>query len=86
MTHSELAAKLRRLIDEERFEEAKKLLPEYTSSAVRESPSAASEFLRSAIQAVKVRRAHYRHQLAESTRQRAYLGCYGTARSIDCDG
>ena len=79
MTHSDLGETLRQLLGQERYEEAEQLLPDYTHAALQEAPSTGAGFLRAVIRAVKARRAHYVQQLAETTRQRAYLGCECTA-------
>ena len=91
MTHVEIARNLRRLLGQERFEEAEQLLPDYASAVLRECLTAeqvleARDFLRASTQAVKARRAHYVRAMCEEARQSAYLGSDPPAPTIDCDG
>lgn len=91
MTNREVATALRRLINEERFDEAARLLPEYAGAVMRECSHAddvlrARDFLRAVAQSVKARRAHYSHELSDTALRRAYLRCETVLPSIDCDG
>lgn len=91
MTHLELAATLRRLVGEERFDEAERLLPQYAGAVIRECCDAeevlrARDFLRAVAQSIKARRAHYSHELSTTALRRAYLSSDSQPPKIDCDG
>lgn len=94
MRHQELAGKVRLLLDEERFDEAERLLPEYAHAVTEECISASREeefqqardFVRTTLQLVRARRAHLIRQLTDADRQRAYLGHSSSAGKVDCQG
>jgi hypothetical protein len=94
MRHPEIAAAITKLVDEERLDEAERLLPEYAHAVTEECISGsreqefrqASEFVRKTLRTLKVRRAHLVRRITEADRQRAYLRGSEATGTFDLKG
>lgn len=91
MRHDQLALEISGLIRQEDYDGAQQLLPAYVGAVTEECLDqedflAARTFLKSACDAVKIRRAHYVRGLASLECHRAYNPVAGRSNTIDYTG
>lgn len=94
MRHPELAARIRRMVADEQFDEAEKLLPKYAAAVVEEcitsrdeaSFAAARTFLRSTIIELRARRSHLAQTLREMQEGGPYIATARRRGELDITG
>jgi hypothetical protein len=92
--HYKLAGDIHRLVHQEQYAEAQKLLPGFAQAVLEACNKSeqeqeflqAKQFLQSAIVAVKARQSHYLAQLQDLEHHRAYVGAPNRTPGLDFIG